>query len=682
VQRDKIIQNYRLIQFIGDGGMGQVWLAEHAHLGRKVAIKSLHPQFARNQAIRARFKQEASTLAHLHHPTIVALHDYIEAEDAAYLVMEYVDGIPLDDYIKNHSGPIPDPLLRDMFGQILEGFIYAHGQKIVHRDIKPGNFLVTPQGKVKILDFGIAKILTDTDRKLTKTGMNMGTVYYMSPEQVKGEAVDYRSDIYSLGVTLFQMATGRSPYPQDTTEFYVYDQIVNHPLPAASAFYPGVTAGMEAIIARATAKVPDQRFQDCRAFLEAVRSSEVLNLPAHPEPLALPVGEEARDTQLPRNNAKQPVVETPETPESPSEKPSAQEKPSGKPGTHELSFENAESNGKSSQGPQTQGPPTAPEAAAAPVTGDQLSADAPAARPKPTRKRRRGLKIFLLLFVLCAGGVALAFSMDLLPIRKKVDDSQYVIASSLFLRTKPDENAKSNEKIPYGSQVKIKSRPKKGWAEIDHNGKKAYVAEAYLVDYETFLEIDHLCKDADAMTLLRESTDKVAIHDYFKRNGLRADIPNGKYQEVYDEDPDPSKIWFVLAQKPDNVPNTVLKEVRLEKGYWREEEKQNTAVILVNKANPLKRRLVAFRYKETETGFETKDIATRSLDDCPDCLMQRVTYRDLGPYYIPLFDDLLKVRDALLNNKEGILLKEKGEYKPFKLLIWEGKASFTEIDFE
>ncbi|HEX2900115.1 MAG TPA: serine/threonine-protein kinase, partial [Bacteroidia bacterium] len=213
-----VIQNYRLVRFLGDGGMGTVWLAEHTHLDRKVAIKCLHAQFARNQGIRARFKQEAATLAMLQHPGIVALHDYIEDDDGAYLVMEYVDGLPLDEHIQKVSGPIPARQLRVMFGQILEGFIYAHGKMVVHRDIKPSNFLVTHDAKVKILDFGIAKILTDHDRKLTKTGMNMGTVFYMSPEQVRGEAVDMRSDIYSLGVTLFQMATGRSPYPSDTTE--------------------------------------------------------------------------------------------------------------------------------------------------------------------------------------------------------------------------------------------------------------------------------------------------------------------------------------------------------------------------------------------------------------------------------------------------------------------------------
>lgn len=250
--------------------MGHVWLAEHTLLGRKVAVKGLHPQFARNAGVRARFKQEAATLSMLHHPNIVALYDYIETETEAYLVLEYVEGTPLDEYIAHKTGPIPTAQLKPLFAQILDGFIYAHSQQVIHRDIKPSNFLVTADGRVKVLDFGIAKILTDANQKLTKTGTNIGTVLYMSPEQVRGQVVDVRSDIYSLGVTLYQMATGRVPYEGITGEFAVYEQIVNHPLPRASEMYPGVTADIEALIGRATAKELAARFQSCGEFREAL----------------------------------------------------------------------------------------------------------------------------------------------------------------------------------------------------------------------------------------------------------------------------------------------------------------------------------------------------------------------------------------------------------------------------
>ncbi len=304
----KTIGNYRITKFIGDGGMGQVWLAEHTLLGRKVAIKSLHLQFARNAGIRARFKQEAATLAHLQHPNIVALHDYIEEGDDAYLVMEYVEGTPLDEFITRQTGPIPTGQLRELFGQILDGFVYAHAKMVVHRDIKPSNFLVTKDGNVKILDFGIAKILTESNQKLTKTGANMGTVLYMSPEQVRGEALDLRSDIYSLGVTLFQMATGQCPYNAESSEFLVYDQIVNKPLPPASQIYPGVTAEMEALISKATQKLAGDRFQDCAEFKRALMAGE------RPQ-VAAPANAELSKTVV--DVQQSPVVSAPSQPMAP-----------------------------------------------------------------------------------------------------------------------------------------------------------------------------------------------------------------------------------------------------------------------------------------------------------------------------------------------------------------------------
>ncbi|GAB4130747.1 MAG: hypothetical protein Fur0041_00240 [Bacteroidia bacterium] len=268
----KQIHHYEIKKLIGEGGMGNVYLAEHMKLGRKVAIKSLHAKLAGNESIRMRFKNEASTMALLQHPAIVALYDYLEEPDGLYLVMEYVDGKPLDEYIKNVSGPIPQERAVKLMKQILEGFAYAHEHGIVHRDIKPSNILLTHDDKTKILDFGIAKILNDADRKLTKTGTQVGTIYYMCPEQVRGEAVDPRSDIYSLGVTFFQMLTGMNPYKDLTTEYEIYSKIVNEPLPKASSIYPGVTKGMEAILEKATAKNPADRYTTCKEFIQALRA--------------------------------------------------------------------------------------------------------------------------------------------------------------------------------------------------------------------------------------------------------------------------------------------------------------------------------------------------------------------------------------------------------------------------
>jgi serine/threonine protein kinase len=270
----KQILNYKIASLLGEGGMGSVYLAVHTQLNRKVAIKALNPSLVKNPGIRARFKNEAATLSGLHHPSIVILFDYLEEEEALYLIMEYVEGKTLEEYIQTVSGPIPEIKAIPLFSQVLDGFAYAHEQGVIHRDVKPANIMITDREKIKILDFGIAKLLSQKSHTLTQTGVKMGTVLYMSPEQVKGEKVDKRSDVYSLGVTLFQMLTGRGPYDDpDATEFAVYNKIVHEPLPPAKTFYPNISDRIQAIISKATAKNPDERFQDCQEFKNALQGS-------------------------------------------------------------------------------------------------------------------------------------------------------------------------------------------------------------------------------------------------------------------------------------------------------------------------------------------------------------------------------------------------------------------------
>ncbi|MCE2772766.1 MAG: serine/threonine protein kinase [Bacteroidetes bacterium] len=267
----KQILQYRILSLIGEGGMGAVWLAEHTHLSRKVAIKSLHAHLVRNEQLRLRFKNEAALLVQLQHPGIVNLIDYYEDSEGLYLILEYVDGTPLDDYIRNVSGPIPFEKASAWMLQILSAFSFAHGKNIVHRDIKPSNILITNEGQIKILDFGIAKLLNDSNAKLTRTGTQMGTVYYMSPEQVKGEPADVRSDIYSLGVTFYQMLTGQCPYDGMTSEFEVFNKIVSVPLPRASEVYPAVPLHIEYVIEAATSKDVSRRIQTCDQFAHAIQ---------------------------------------------------------------------------------------------------------------------------------------------------------------------------------------------------------------------------------------------------------------------------------------------------------------------------------------------------------------------------------------------------------------------------
>ncbi len=265
------IANYKLIAKLGEGGMGTVYVGSHIQLGRKAAIKVLHPNLVNNPQIRERFKNEAATLANIRHQNIVGLYDYLETTKGLFLIMEYVQGKSLDEFIAQVSGPIEEDVAIHLMCQILDGFDYAHKQGIVHRDIKPSNLLITPEGEAKILDFGIAKILDNSRKSLTQDGSRMGTVLYMSPEQVRGVAIDTRSDIYSLGVTLFQMVTGRCPYDENNaTEYAVYQEIVNVPLPRANTIYPNISAKMQQIIDIATAKNPNERFQNCAEFKAAL----------------------------------------------------------------------------------------------------------------------------------------------------------------------------------------------------------------------------------------------------------------------------------------------------------------------------------------------------------------------------------------------------------------------------
>ena len=261
-----VIGNYKIISKIGEGGMGSVFLAEHTKLSRKVAIKNLHDVLIKNEEIRKRFQNEAQAMAKLQHENIVNLLDFEENDNGLFLIMEYVDGAPLDELLKANSIPADQSL--QIVRSILEGLKYAHKKDIVHRDIKPSNILINSEDmSPKILDFGIAKML-GTDNSMTKTGTQMGTVYFMSPEQVKGEKIDQRSDIYAVGVTLFQLINGSNPYANLNTEYEVYNKIVSEELPDLTS--KGVAQGVVDIISKATEKNVDDRFQSCQEMIDAI----------------------------------------------------------------------------------------------------------------------------------------------------------------------------------------------------------------------------------------------------------------------------------------------------------------------------------------------------------------------------------------------------------------------------
>jgi len=263
----KQILNYRIESLIGKGGMGSVYLASNINIDHKVAIKVLNPELTHNEQIRKRFQREASTLASFDHPNIVKFLNFVENEDGIFLIMEYVRGRTLDDLITNETGPMNEEKTLSIFSPILDAFSYAHAQGIVHRDIKPSNILITSENKVKILDFGIARIIKETVPGMTEIGTKMGTAMYMSPEQVRGREVSKRSDIYSLGVVLHQIVTGRAPFDDTTmSEFDINVKVVEEQLPRAKEFYPFVSDKIQAIIDKAVEKDPDKRYQECDDF--------------------------------------------------------------------------------------------------------------------------------------------------------------------------------------------------------------------------------------------------------------------------------------------------------------------------------------------------------------------------------------------------------------------------------
>ena len=268
------LAGYKILKKLGSGGMGDVYLAEHELIHRKVAIKVLHKHLVSNKEFIKRFRREAKLLASLDHNNIVRLNEYFENKGEFYLIMEYVDGIELDQYINTISGPIVESELIPLFKQMLDAIGYAHKKGLVHRDIKPANILISKDGKLKVLDFGIAKLKTD-DQGLTNAGVQVGTIAYMSPEQVRAEEVDFQSDIYSLGVTLYQMAVGKAPY-LNSKVFDTQLKIVKDPLPKAQEIYPGVSDKLENIIQKATQKDKRNRYKSCEEFNKDMHSKNLV----------------------------------------------------------------------------------------------------------------------------------------------------------------------------------------------------------------------------------------------------------------------------------------------------------------------------------------------------------------------------------------------------------------------
>ena len=261
----KGLERYKKIKDIGEGAQGNVILSWDTLLERNVAIKSLHKSLTSDTLHVKRFKEEAKTLASLGHPCIIGVYEYIANSSGCHLVMEYFEGHPLDLYIRNVTGPIPEERVIDIYTKVLDAMSHIHMKKIIHRDIKPSNIMINDKSEIRLLDFGIAKN-TENDPTLTKIGSSAGyTPMYMSPEHCNGEPITKYSDIYSLGVTLWQMLTGKPPY-EGFTQGQIYLKVAKEPLQSIQSVYPEVSLKMNTIVQNATQKKPKKRYPSCDAF--------------------------------------------------------------------------------------------------------------------------------------------------------------------------------------------------------------------------------------------------------------------------------------------------------------------------------------------------------------------------------------------------------------------------------
>ncbi|HEY4723175.1 MAG TPA: serine/threonine-protein kinase, partial [Anaerolineae bacterium] len=277
---------YRLIEKVGQGGMAQVYKAYQPDLDRYVAIKVLHPHLTGDEDFAARFQREARAIAALEHPNILRVYDYDMDDGLAFLVMEYLEGLNLRERLRDMSCRGESMSLAEV-GQIVcalaDALDHAHRQGVVHRDLKPSNVIVTTSGRPVLTDFGIARMVDTTT--ITGSGGALGTPAYMSPEQGKGQPGDARSDVYALGILLYQLCTGQLPFDADTPYAIILKHITA-PLPSPRTLRPDLPESIVRVILKALAKNPDDRFQSAGEMSQALHASELREItPPAPRPL-------------------------------------------------------------------------------------------------------------------------------------------------------------------------------------------------------------------------------------------------------------------------------------------------------------------------------------------------------------------------------------------------------------
>jgi serine/threonine-protein kinase len=275
MQTGQKVRDYVLEKKIGEGGMGEVWSAVHAVLGRRVAIKVLAPHVAADPEFGERFLQEARAQATLQHPRILGVTDFFAESGVYYLVMPLLEGETLKDRLERAHGPLPQEEALSYARDLLDALDYAHQKRIIHRDVKPSNVLIDAQGHANLTDFGIALLVGQ--QRLTRTGTSIGTPHYMSPEQIRNpKRLDHRADVYSAGCMIYEMLAGRPPFlPQSEdgdTDFELKEAHLYHAPEPMRHWNPAVPAGLDAVVLHALAKDPDQRYGGCGEFRRALEN--------------------------------------------------------------------------------------------------------------------------------------------------------------------------------------------------------------------------------------------------------------------------------------------------------------------------------------------------------------------------------------------------------------------------
>ncbi len=259
--------DYEVLKVLGAGGMGRVYQVRNVITDRVEAMKVVLPEIGGQEEVAARFLREIKVLAALNHPHIATLHTALTIDNQLVMIMEYVEGQAISSVLA--AGPIPVPDALTYIDHILDALSYAHQRHVIHRDIKPANMMLTPDGTVKLMDFGIARTGNESTL-LTAPGSTLGSINYMSPEQVKGERTDERSDLYSLGISLYEMVTGERPFHGDSSFSLMAAHVSQPPTPPVE-LRPEMPAGLNQVILTSIAKSPAERFQSADAFRNAVR---------------------------------------------------------------------------------------------------------------------------------------------------------------------------------------------------------------------------------------------------------------------------------------------------------------------------------------------------------------------------------------------------------------------------